>query len=115
MRNEDRRFKVIHKEGNSLGHVMEILVDKETGVHYLFAQSGYAGGLTMLLDSQGIAVRSGSHCAIPLHARLGLSGSVRVSPAFYNTAEEIDVLAAALARVLDSARKGGVLKDKANG
>ncbi|MBP5726033.1 MAG: hypothetical protein J6Y48_03050 [Clostridia bacterium] len=53
MRNEDRRFKVIHKEGNSLGHVMEILVDKETGVHYLFAQSGYAGGLTMLLDSQG--------------------------------------------------------------
>ena len=32
---------------------MEILVDKETGVHYLFAQSGYAGGLTMLLDSQG--------------------------------------------------------------
>lgn len=53
MRNEDRRFKVIHKEGNSLGHVMEILVDKETGIHYLFAQSGYAGGLTMLLDSQG--------------------------------------------------------------
>lgn len=71
--------------------------------------------VAMLLDSQGIAVRSGSHCAIPLHARLGLSGSVRVSPAFYNTAEEIDVLAAALARVLDSARKGGVLKDKANG
>ncbi|MBQ6249498.1 MAG: aminotransferase class V-fold PLP-dependent enzyme [Oscillospiraceae bacterium] len=71
--------------------------------------------VAMLLDSQGIAVRSGSHCAIPLHARLGLSGSVRVSPAFYNPAEEIDGLAAALARVLDSARKGGVLKDKANG
>jgi cysteine desulfurase/selenocysteine lyase len=71
--------------------------------------------IALMLDSQGIAVRSGSHCAIPLHARLGVSGSVRVSPAFYNTAEEIDVLIAALIRTLDSARKGGLLKDGTNG
>ena len=71
--------------------------------------------VAMLLDSQGIAVRSGSHCAIPLHARLGVSGSVRVSPAFYNTAEEIDVLIAALERTADSARKSGLLKDGKNG
>ena len=62
--------------------------------------------IALLLDSQGIAVRSGSHCAIPLHQRLGLAGSVRVSPAFYNTAEEIDALAVALARTLDCAGKG---------
>ena len=61
--------------------------------------------IALMLDSQGIAVRSGSQCAIPLHQRLGLTGSVRVSPAFYNTAEEIDGLAAALERTLDSARK----------
>ena len=51
----DDRFEVILKEGSTLlesGQIM-ILVDKETGVHYLLAQSGYAGGLTMLLDSQG--------------------------------------------------------------
>lgn len=66
--------------------------------------------IALLLDSQGVAVRSGSHCAIPLHERLGISGSVRVSPAFYNTAEEIDGLAAALERALDSARKGGALR-----
>ena len=71
--------------------------------------------VALLLDSQGIAVRSGTHCAIPLHRRLGLSGSVRVSPAFYNTAEEIDGLAVALERSLDSARKGGILKAKGNG
>lgn len=59
--------------------------------------------IALMLDSQGIAVRSGNHCAIPLHQRLGLTGSVRVSPAFYNTAEEIDALAAALERTLDSA------------
>ena len=59
--------------------------------------------IALMLDSQGIAVRSGSQCAIPLHQRLGLTGSVRVSPAFYNTAEEIDGLAAALERTLNSA------------
>ena len=71
--------------------------------------------VALLLDSQGIAVRSGTHCAIPLHRRLGVTGSVRVSPAFYNTAEEIDGLAVALERSLDSARKGGILKAKGNG
>ena len=71
--------------------------------------------IALLLDSQGIAVRSGSHCAIPLHQRLGISGSVRVSPAFYNTAEEIDGLAAALQRALESAGKSGLRKGRENG
>ena len=71
--------------------------------------------IALLLDSQGIAVRSGSHCAIPLHQRLGRSGSVRVSPAFYNTAEEIDGLAVALERTLESARKSGAIRDQRNG
>ena len=49
------RFEVVLKEGNSLteaGQVM-ILRDKETGVQYLWVKSGYAGGLTPLLDSDG--------------------------------------------------------------
>ena len=37
---------------------MEILVDKETGVNYLFRASGYAGGLTPLLDGEGKPVVS---------------------------------------------------------
>ena len=53
MKNDNRRFKVIHREGNSLSMAAEILVDRDTGVHYLFVQNGYAGGLTMLLDGQG--------------------------------------------------------------
>ncbi len=43
-----------------------------------------------LLDSRGIAVRVGHHCAAPLHARYGITASVRASAALYNTAEEID-------------------------
>lgn len=52
-----------------------------------------------LLDQLGIAVRSGNLCAQPLLSRYELTGVVRVSPAFYNTKEEIDALCAALDRI----------------
>ena len=50
---EDKRFEVVSQEGNGFSHLRAILVDKETGVNYLFVQSGYAGGLTPLLDADG--------------------------------------------------------------
>ena len=48
------RFEVIYQENGPfvLGRI-KILVDKETGVNYLFVQKGYAGGLTPLLDADG--------------------------------------------------------------
>ena len=52
-----------------------------------------------LLDRLGIAVRTGHHCAQPLMARLGISGTVRASFALYNTKEEIDALVAGIRRV----------------
>ncbi len=52
-----------------------------------------------LLDRLGIAVRTGHHCAQPLMARLGISGTVRASFALYNTKEEIDTLVAGIRRV----------------
>lgn len=51
-----------------------------------------------LLDKQGIAVRTGHHCAQPLMQRFGIPGTVRASFAFYNTTGEIDRMAAALER-----------------
>ena len=48
------RFEIVYKEGNALVTGLKmVLVDKETGVNYLFVQSGYAGGLTPLLDADG--------------------------------------------------------------
>ena len=52
-----------------------------------------------LLDQLGVAVRSGHHCAQPLLKHFGLTGAVRVTPAFYNTREEIDVLCDGLNRI----------------
>jgi len=56
--------------------------------------------IAMLLDQKGIAVRSGHHCAAPLLRAFGLSYAVRVSPAFYNDADEIDRFLEALELVL---------------
>ena len=53
----------------------------------------------MLLDRLGIAVRTGHHCAQPLMHALGIEGTVRASFSFYNTKEEIDILAAGIDRV----------------
>jgi cysteine desulfurase/selenocysteine lyase len=56
------------------------------------------------LDREGIAVRSGHHCAQPILRRLGVEGSIRASLAFYNTFEDIDALARFL-QDLTGARK----------
>ena len=47
---KEKRFQKIYSQGAGS---LEILVDKETGVNYLFCSSGYAGGMTVLLDQDG--------------------------------------------------------------
>jgi cysteine desulfurase/selenocysteine lyase len=51
-----------------------------------------------ILDKQGIAVRTGHHCAQPLMERFGIPGTIRASFAFYNSVEEIDRLVNAVER-----------------
>lgn len=50
------RFEKVYKQGTM--NITEIWVDKETGVNYVFHCSGYAGGLTPLLDREGKPVIS---------------------------------------------------------
>ncbi len=50
---EKKRFRKIDKENVSFGESAFVLQDTQTGVNYLFIQSGYAGGLTPLLDREG--------------------------------------------------------------
>ncbi len=65
-----------------------------------FAMEGaHAHDVASILDSYGIAIRAGHHCAEPLHERLGLAATARVSLAFYNLKEEIDKLAEAIGEV----------------
>ena len=53
-----------------------------------------------ILDQEGIAVRTGHHCAQPVMQRFGVPATVRASLAFYNTHDEIDALAAAVRQVV---------------
>jgi len=55
--------------------------------------------IAQVLDSRGVAVRAGHHCAQPLMARLGLPATVRASFGLYNTTAEVDALAEALEEV----------------
>lgn len=50
---EENRFKIVYKEKNAFNVITMIFVDKETGVNYMFVNSGYGGGLTPLLDDDG--------------------------------------------------------------
>ena len=52
-----------------------------------------------MLDQEGIAVRSGHHCAQPILRRFGLEATIRASLAPYNTCEDIDALVDALRRI----------------
>ncbi|MBR6392762.1 MAG: hypothetical protein IKS12_05690 [Eubacterium sp.] len=55
MSKEENRFEVVFKEGSQIKDdgMRQIIVDKETGVNYFVWKSGYAGGITPLLDSEG--------------------------------------------------------------
>jgi cysteine desulfurase / selenocysteine lyase len=56
----------------------------------------HAHDMAQLLDREGIAIRAGHHCTMPLHRRLGINASARASFYLYNTLAEIDALGAAL-------------------
>ncbi len=55
----------------------------------------------VLLDKQNIAIRVGHHCAQPIMKELGIKGTIRVSIAFYNTKEDIDIFIKALKKAID--------------
>lgn len=64
----------------------------------------HANDIGTLLDLHGVAVRTGHHCAQPLLAHYGVTATVRVSFAIYNTVQEIDILMDALLKVFKMLR-----------
>ena len=68
------------------------------GVIAFEMKSAHAHDVATIIDRQGIAVRAGTHCAMPLLARFGVTSTCRASFGLYNTKAEIDALAEALAK-----------------
>ncbi len=103
----------VHAAENSLvSYAMEQLQDIE-GLKMLGPMNGRTGLVSFVLgdvhphdiaaalDSMGIAVRAGHHCAQPLHERFGVAATARASFYIYNTFEEIDVLVKGLRKVAE--------------
>jgi cysteine desulfurase / selenocysteine lyase len=61
----------------------------------------HAHDVGQVLDDDGVAVRVGHHCALPLHRRFGLAATARASFAVYNTHDEVDRLVAGVRHALD--------------
>jgi cysteine desulfurase / selenocysteine lyase len=73
--------------------------DKKAGVISFVMEGIHPHDVGTILDQEGIAVRTGHHCAQPLMERFGIPATTRASLAFYNTKREIDALAAGIQKV----------------
>lgn len=95
-------------------------MQKVPGLHFIGTAKEKASVLSFKLDGfkseevgaalnqEGIAVRSGHHCAQPILRRFGVETTVRPSLAFYNTPAEVDVMVNALLRLTSSKAPGGL-------
>jgi cysteine desulfurase/selenocysteine lyase len=70
--------------------------DQRNGVAAFTLKDIHAHDVAQLLDVEGVAVRAGHHCAMPLHTRLGVTATARASFYVYNTTEDVDVLIEAI-------------------
>lgn len=68
----------------------------KTSVMSFLVEGAHPADVGVLLDKQGVAVRTGNHCAQPIMDQFGIPGTVRASFSFYNTFAEIDSLFAAI-------------------
>ena len=73
--------------------------DKKASVFSFLIEGAHPHDVGTLLDQQGIAVRTGHHCAMPVMEQFEIPGTVRASFTFYNTLEEVDALFKAIEKV----------------
>jgi cysteine desulfurase/selenocysteine lyase len=75
--------------------------DQKGGVVSFMMKGVHPHDISQILDSDGIAIRAGHHCAMPLHEKFGLPATARASFYLYTTPDEIDRLATSLDKVIE--------------
>ncbi len=94
---EDALLAYAHHKLGEINSIRIIGKAKNKGAIVSFAfENAHAHDVATVLDRQGVAVRAGTHCTMPLLARFGLTATCRASFGMYNTIDEVDALAAAL-------------------
>jgi cysteine desulfurase/selenocysteine lyase len=79
--------------------------EKSVGIVSFNIEGVHPHDVADLLNSQGIAIRAGHHCAMPLMKILGVSGTCRASFSIYNTFEDVDALVKCLKRIQEKFEK----------
>jgi cysteine desulfurase/selenocysteine lyase len=77
---------------------VRVLGAPEAAVVAFTVDGAHPHDIASVVDRDGVAIRSGHHCAEPLHRRFGVDASARASLALYNDAADVDALIAAVAR-----------------
>jgi cysteine desulfurase / selenocysteine lyase len=100
-RHEDELLQYATEELEAISDVRMIGKAKQkVSVASFIVESVHPQDLGILLDNQGVAVRTGHHCTQPLMNRFGIPGTVRASFAMYNTKDEIDVMIGSLKKAI---------------
>jgi cysteine desulfurase/selenocysteine lyase len=94
---EARLVKYAHEKLGAINSLRIIGKAPEKGPIVSFEMRGaHPHDVATIIDRAGVAVRAGTHCAMPLLARFGVTATCRASFAMYNTTDEVDILAASL-------------------
>ena len=96
---EDALRDYAHERLSKLNSIRIIGTAREKAAVVSFEMKGaHAHDVATVIDRSGVAVRAGTHCAMPLLQRFGVTSTCRASFALYNTLDEVDALADALQR-----------------
>jgi cysteine desulfurase/selenocysteine lyase len=99
---EDQLLKLATDRLSRINSLRIIGQAKEKGAILSFEMKGaHPHDIATVIDRSGVAVRAGTHCALPLLNRFGATATCRASFALYNTPEEVDTLAEALLKAQD--------------
>ena len=104
---EQALVRIAHERLEQLGGIRFIgpAPELKAGIVSFTVDGIHAHDIAQILDSNGVAIRAGHHCAMPLHKRLKLVASNRASFYFYNSPDEIDQLIAGLSAAKKIFRK----------
>lgn len=104
---EQRLTREAHRRLEAIGGVRFLgpSPEQKSGIVSFTHKTIHAHDVAQLLDREGVAVRAGHHCTMPLHKRLGVTASARASFYFYNTMAEVETFARALEEALRMFRR----------
>ena len=84
----------------ALNHAKRLLADKASVLSFV-VDGIHAHDLGTIVDREGVAIRTGHHCAMPVMERFGVAATARASFAFYNNQEDVDRLMAGLKKAVE--------------